>query len=78
MSKKLKSEDTEFSFKMTARQAQTLFSVCACMMEERQLFWQIWSSDQRRKDVRAAFRRFSRQLNQEYARTGAEVWPRKP
>jgi hypothetical protein len=63
--------DTEmFNFKLTPLEAQELYDLLACYVEDYAPFKEIWTSAKKRRKARAAFRRFGGQLNQEYRRTG--------
>ena len=64
---------TPFRFELTAKQAQDIFNICACMFDERQLCADIWPKAKRRAQLRSAVRRFNRQLNRQYHETGVEV-----
>lgn len=63
---------TEFTFKLTAIQAQTVFNLLACMMED-DSFREIWKSRKSRRLARASVQRFERQLNRQYKLTGVEI-----
>jgi len=68
-----KSPNTLFRFDLTAADAQTIFNMCDCLLDERQLVADIWRSKKDRARIRKAFRRFQRQLDRQYNETGVEV-----
>jgi hypothetical protein len=61
-----------FTFDLTARQAQEIFNLLECYREE-PVFRDIWNTNAKRLQARMAVRRFSNQLNRQYAETGVEV-----
>lgn len=67
----------EFTFTLTPVQAQDIFSALACFQEELRYdpAWKEtgWGTKKARKTFRQAVRRFDRQLNSQYAKTGVEV-----
>jgi hypothetical protein len=62
-----KSQPRGHQFNLSLDEAQTIYGVCMCLVEERELFHGIWGTPAKRKKVRQAIRRFDRQLNAHYA-----------
>ena len=62
-----------FTFTLTPKQAQTIFNVTQCFLEEPELVKAIFPKWKERQEMRGAIRRFDNQLNRQYQKTGVEV-----
>ncbi len=63
---KNQSDEIEIKINLTMGQAQTLFNVMACFIEEPELFKSIWTTAKGRRHVRASILRFQHQLDRYY------------
>jgi hypothetical protein len=62
-----------FTFKLAPKQAQNLFDVTQCFLEEPQLVNDTFRYKKGRAKMRAAIRCFEKQLHRQYQETGIEV-----